>query len=215
MSSIKIAKSITVPGSPELVWRHLTQPELIVDCLPGASLTSSSEDGRTHEGKMKVKLGALTVAYAGSAEFVELDPESQTLELRARGREKVGSGTASMTMRSALRSVDGGTEIDIDSDVQLTGKLVSMGRGMIGAVADELLDEFSTRLADTLQEARADEDGEDRAEGDGEAGATGPRAEGAEGGSDSASGSETPEALSGFGILFRAFRRWVRGLFGG
>ena len=219
MSILNVSERFTVPASPEVVWSHLTEPASVVTCLPGATLDESSEDGRLHKGSITVKLGAFSVSYRGEAEFVTVDDEARRLEIRGKGREKTGAGAVSMTMESTVESVPGGSEVRVDATIQLAGKIVSFGRGMVDAVAGEVLDAFATCLASKLGDessgASLDGSGTD-AEGaasgsDERRGTTGPS-----GGQGAPAGSTAePSAELGFGLLFRAFRNWLRSLFGG
>ena len=203
-SSMKIEERFTLAAPPERVWAYLTDASRVVVCLPGAVLESSSEDGRTHAGAVKVKLGAVTVSYAGTAEFVEVDEGARTIRMEAKGRERRGSGSVRMTMVSTVRAAEGGTEVSVEADVQLAGRIVSFGRGMIEVVSGELFKDFVRCLAANVEEQDT-----------GEAGEAGEAAGAAEDEAYAAGGSAGParvaasgEAL-GFGSLLRHL---IRGL---
>ena len=216
MSTMQIQERFTVAAPPDRVWRFLVDPSRVVTCLPGAALTESSEDGRTHSGTVTVKAGPITVSYKGTAEFAEVDDEGRYLRMEAKGQEKV-----SMTMESRVQEHESGTEVVVDADVKLTGKLVSFGRGMMDAVAQEILKDFTGCLSGKLEgEGGAEAPGAPSGEG-GTADAPG-AARAGEGGRAPATGARAAESTpgeaapaSGLGLLFRALRRWLRGLFGG
>ena len=146
MSSLSIRERFTLDAPPDLVWGYLIQPERIVDCLPGASLESSESD--VFHGRVKVKVGAVTVAYKGTMEFVQLDHEHRRMRLEGKGRETVGAGSAKMTMEGTVTPAGGaGCEVTIEADIQIAGKIVRFGRGMIEAVSKELFAQFTECLA--------------------------------------------------------------------
>ena len=52
------------------------------------------------------------------------------------GRETSGAGSARLSMTSRLATLpEGGTEIRVEADVDVAGKLVQFGRGMIEQVS--------------------------------------------------------------------------------
>jgi carbon monoxide dehydrogenase subunit G len=210
MSNIELHERLTLDSPPDRVWSFLIDPYKTVSCLPGSELTGQ-EDERTFAGAVKVKVGAVRVAYGGTVVFEEVDADRRFIRLVGRGREKTGSGSAEMTMESTVIAVDGGSEVTIDAEIRVTGKLVRFGRGMIETVSAEILEDFRTRLGAKLAAeevaARAD-------------------AMSAPGGAATVEGKEDArdasvvrphgddEAISLVRLLARAFRTWLSRTFG-
>ncbi|GMR14082.1 MAG: hypothetical protein BMS9Abin29_2313 [Gemmatimonadota bacterium] len=200
MSSLKIEERFTIDAPAEEVWRFLIDPERVVVCLPGAQLDSTDDEGAFH-GTVKVRVGAVTVQYKGSMTFEELDHERRLVRMAGKGKEKGGAGSVMMTMESTVRELpDGLTEVTVDSTVQLAGRIVRFGRGMIEVVSKEIFKQFTACLTEKLASPGA---------GEGEGDPTTPR-----------DGAETPEAptetqpLAALPLLFRALRSWLLNLFG-
>ncbi len=193
MSTLEISKRFTLDATPDQVWSYLIEPSLVVGCLPGATLEQSSDDGRHHTGLITVKLGAFSVSYRGSAEFVEIDASARRLRVEGKGREKTGAGAVSMSMSTDVVPTESGTEVRVDAVVELAGKIVSFGRGMVGPVADEVLSSFMDCLSSTLAASHA-------------TGTTG------------RDGPQPPPPVQpppmGLALLLRAVRRWLSRLFG-
>lgn len=206
MASLTISRRLEIDASVERVWEYLTSPALLVTCLPGAALESSSADGRRHEGNVIVKLGTISVSYRGTAEFVEVDDAAHRLSVRAKGREKTGAGSAKMRMQAEVHpSSDGKAEVSLDANIDVTGKIVTLGRGMIQVVSEQVLDEFSSCLASKLVAGAAPS-----ASGGG--GTTdGPRADEER----PSPRSDTVRPVNGLALLWRALSNWLRRLFGG
>lgn len=187
MSSLQIKKTLPISAPVKPVWEYLVSPSLIVGCLPGATLTSSADDGVSHVGALKVKLGALTIAYAGTASFVEIDHEAHRVRVEAKGREKIGSGRVAMTMVGQVSPTEEGSAISIQAEVQLAGRIVSMGRGMIDIVTEQMLADFAQCLTNTLTAETSDPES-------------------------TAPPPKPAEAVDGLALLFRAVRKWLRGV---
>lgn len=192
MSTLSISRCFDVPATAESVWTYLTTPEFVVTCLPGAALTSSSEDGCTHEGTVTVKLGAMSIHYRGTAEFEDRDPEARKMRVRARGRERSGAGSAEMTMQaSVVAQGPTSTQVALEASASVTGRVVTFGRGMIEIVAEQMLSDFASCLCEKLSV--------DGVESDYDA---------------AAPGAPAPEPAAGLTILWRALASWIGKLLG-
>jgi len=146
--AIRIQKTYRVDAPIELVWAFLTNPESVVNCIPGASL-DEVVDERNFKGRVAVKVGPVEAKYQGEARFEELDAENYRMRMVAQGK---GQGTASMIMTSRLRSIEsGGTEVSVIAEVNMTGRLVQLGSRMIQFVSDQFFDQFVKRVQDGLQ----------------------------------------------------------------
>ena len=186
MSTLKIEERFELDAHSNEAWSYLTQPERIVECLPGAELTEVMDE-RNYAGGVKVKLGAVTMEYQGTVEFTELDHEQRVIRMEGKGRERRGGGTVSLTMESRVHELEGGRcEVTVVADIQLAGKIIRFGRGMIQAVTAQIFKEFTACLA---AELAADE----------------PVAE--------EPASSSPEALPLLPLLLRSFGTWLRRLF--
>jgi hypothetical protein len=213
MPPLTLSRRFDVGAPPERVWAYLTTPELVVTCLPGAALVSSSEDGRRHQGTVTVKLGAMSVSYRGIAEFVEVDDRARRLRLSAKGREKTGTGSAEMTLQAAVVSAEDGCKVDLEASVSVTGKIVTLGRGMIGIVSAQVMSEFVTCLSDRLANGRGaaasgrgDHEVADVSAADASTASTrGTARPGA---------AAAPATAAGLALLWRALRAWLGRLFG-
>jgi carbon monoxide dehydrogenase subunit G len=199
MSGVHIEETFDVSASLADVWAALTTPEKIVVCIPGAAL-EVAEGERMYAGTVKVKVGAVAIQYRGTVEFVEVDSDRLYFKLVGKGSEKGGAGSARMTMETSLTASDaGGTTVSTTMDMQLAGKIVRFGRGMIQAVSKELFSQFTSCLSQTLLVETSFSPDVAPSE-----------ASEAVGGQRSTS---KEEALSALPILFGSFVRWMRGLF--
>jgi carbon monoxide dehydrogenase subunit G len=145
--AIEIRETFQVHAPIDAVWRFVLDPDQVVTCLPGAELERAVDD-RTFEGRVKVKLGAISASYKGRVRLTEVDEPEHTVRMVAEGRE-TGGGTAKGTMISRLRALpDGQTEMVTEASVDLTGRVMQVGRGMIQGVSHQLFQQFvaSTRV---------------------------------------------------------------------
>jgi len=123
--------------------------ERVASCMPGSRLTGMVDDS-TFEGEVKIRVGPLAVVYEGQAKFVDVDKDVRRLTLRANGREKRGAGNADALITAQLREHCNGTEVVIDTDLSIRGKVAQFGRGAIGEVAGGIMQQFAHNVETLL-----------------------------------------------------------------
>ncbi len=125
-------------------WSVLTDLERIAPCLPGAKL--EEVEGEEHRGMVKVKVGPITAQYKGIARLGELDEAAGRIVLHADGRESRGQGNASAVVTATLVAEGDGTRVSVATDLNITGKVAQMGRGVLSDVSTKLMDQFAEAL---------------------------------------------------------------------
>ncbi|HEX6198195.1 MAG TPA: SRPBCC family protein [Jiangellaceae bacterium] len=150
---MQLQHEFTVPVPVQHAWDVLLDVERVAPCMPGA--TVESVEGDSFTGKVKVKVGPITVAYAGSASFREKDAEARRVVVEAKGKETRGAGTAAATVTAQLAQADGGTKVAVTTDLAITGRPAQFGRGVMDDVGNKLLGQFADCLADQLSAGEA------------------------------------------------------------
>ncbi|HJQ70816.1 MAG TPA: SRPBCC family protein [Blastocatellia bacterium] len=147
----RIEEEFDVQAPVERVWEYLITPAKVVTCIPGAELLES-QDERTFLGAVKVKVGPMTMSYKGLIKFTELDEQAHQARMVGEGREAGGAGSAKVAMLSRVTSLaSGGSKVVVQADVDLVGKIVQFGRGMIEEVSKQLFRQFSACVKQQLE----------------------------------------------------------------
>ena len=150
---MKIENSFTVDAPISEAWTLLTDIPEIAPCLPGAKLTGE-QDG-VYSGGIKVKVGPITAEYKGSAEFVEFDEAARKAVINGKGRDTRGAGNAQALITAQMASVEGDkTQVDIITDLKISGKVAQFGRGVMQDISEKLLGQF----AECLEQKIGDDD---------------------------------------------------------
>jgi carbon monoxide dehydrogenase subunit G len=148
--ALEIRETFRVAAPVDRVWRFLMDPAEVASCMPGASL-DEVVDERTFLGTVRVRIGAISASYKGRVRFDEVDDAGRTIRAVAEGRE-TGGGTAKGTLTSRLSALpDGSTEVIAEASVDLTGRVVQVGRGMIQGVSAQLFKEFVAKVSAKLE----------------------------------------------------------------
>ena len=144
--AMEMDHSFTVPVPPDRAWDVLLDVERIAPCMPGA--TVDEFDGEVVTGRIKVKVGPVSLTYKGTAKFTERDPEARVILLEASGKETRGAGTASATVRATLESESGGeaTKATMHTTMNVTGRPAQFGRGVMVEVGGKLVEQFAQNL---------------------------------------------------------------------
>src|SRR6266700_737505 len=144
--AMEMDHSFTVPVPPERAWDVLLDVEKIAPCMPGA--TVDEFDGEVVTGRIKVKVGPVSLTYRGTAKFTERDPDAKVILLEASGKETRGAGTASATVRATLEPEPGGkgTTATMHTTMNVTGRPAQFGRGVMVEVGGKLVEQFAQNL---------------------------------------------------------------------
>jgi carbon monoxide dehydrogenase subunit G len=145
---MELEHSFTVPVPVDQAWDVLLDVEQVAPCMPGATL--DSVDGDEIKGRMKVKVGPISITYAGTARFTERNRDAGVVTLEGAGKETRGSGTAAATIRSELHGQDGQTEVTVHTSLNVTGRPAQFGRGVMADISAKLIGIFANNLAEML-----------------------------------------------------------------
>src|SRR3954451_1451438 len=139
----------SVPTAVEETWAHFQDIASVAECFPGAQVTSA--EGESFSGTVKVKLGPIALVYGGSGTFVEKDEAAHRFVVDAKGKDKRGNGTAGAKVTLSMEpSASGGTDVEVLTDLAITGKPAQFGRGVMQDVSDKLLGQFVDCLEQRL-----------------------------------------------------------------
>jgi carbon monoxide dehydrogenase subunit G len=144
-----LAHRFSVPTEVDETWAHFQDIASVAECFPGAQV--SSAEGDSFAGSVKVKLGPIALVYNGSGTFVEKDDAAHRFVVDAKGKDKRGNGTAGAKVTlSMATSASGGTDVEVRTDLAVTGKPAQFGRGVMQDVSDKLLGQFVACLEQRL-----------------------------------------------------------------
>jgi uncharacterized protein len=141
---MKIANQFTVSAPIEQAWDVLSDLEQVIPLMPGAQLTG--HEGDDYLGKVRVKVGPVTSEFSGKVRFVEQDRDQHRAVIDAKGKESRGTGNAAATVTAQLHGDGERTDVTVDTDLKIVGKLAQFGSGMLQQVSEKLLGQFVESL---------------------------------------------------------------------
>jgi uncharacterized protein len=123
-------------------WQAILDLERLVPCVQGGKVIEKTGPDSV-KAEIKVKMGAMSLTYAGTVTVIEQDPAAHRAVMQVKSRETRGQGHANADVTFSL-SDGGGT---IHTAAQITGKAASMGDGVMVSVLDAMIKGFTSNLA--------------------------------------------------------------------
>jgi uncharacterized protein len=151
---MQLENTFTIAAPIDKAWEALNTPTTVAPCFPGATLENYEGDSFT--GTVKVKLGPISLTYKGKGTYVSRDDEAHKVVIEASGRDSRGNGTASATVTGTMKS-DGPdkTSVTMVTDMTITGRPAQFGRGVMADVADKIIGQFASCVAEKLAPQQA------------------------------------------------------------
>lgn len=141
---MELTNEFVIDRGVEDTWKILNDLEFIAPCMPGAQLQEI--EGDEYRGIVKVKVGPITAQYKGKASFVEQDAAKKVARLKAEGRDPRQGNANAMITASMSAAGANQTTVTIHTDLGLSGKIASFGRGAIEDVSKKILGQFTENL---------------------------------------------------------------------
>jgi carbon monoxide dehydrogenase subunit G len=190
------------------VFAYLLDVNKIVGCVPGAEL-AEVVDPTTFKGKVKIKVGPITVAYNGTARIADRDDANHSATLEAEGRETTGPGSARAKAFMSVAADGAGSTVKIVTDYSVAGRVAQFGRGVMEDVSRRIVNDMAACIKANV------EAGEPGGAG-GAVGSAGPatnRPAAAESAPPVATATAAP--VNAFGLLFSVLWARLKSVFGG
>lgn len=150
---MQIENQFQVAAPPDRVYAFLLDVNRVVTCMPGAEL-SEVVDPTTFKGKVKIKVGPITVSYNGTARIAERDEANRVATLEADGRETTGPGSARATARMAVESDgNGASTVKLSTDFTVAGRIANFGRGVMEDVSKRLVSQMAECIKANVETA--------------------------------------------------------------
>jgi uncharacterized protein len=147
---MKFENAFVVRAPIDEVYAALLDVERVAPCMPGAEVVEQTGDD-AYKVAIKVKVGPMSMTYQGEVEITDRDAAAHRAVMKARAKESRGQGTADADVTMQLEGSDGHTSATVTTDVQLSGKVATMGQGVLQDVSGRLVETFAKNLATMLE----------------------------------------------------------------
>ncbi|MEA2638600.1 MAG: uncharacterized protein QOE18_1657 [Chloroflexota bacterium] len=150
MPGVQIENSFAVKAPAEKVYEWLLDVNNVAGCVPGAEL-SEVVDPNTFNGKVRIKVGPVTVSYNGTARITARDAATRTATLEAEGRETTGSGSAQASIVMSVATDGDASTVTLVTDFTVVGRVAQFGRGIMEDVSRHLIAQTAECIQSKLE----------------------------------------------------------------
>ncbi|HEY4865780.1 MAG TPA: SRPBCC family protein [Candidatus Dormibacteraeota bacterium] len=152
---MQIENEFEVAAPPDRVFSFLLDVNRVVGCMPGAEL-SEVVDPDNFKGRVKIKVGPITVAYNGTARIAERDETARRAVLQADGRETTGPGSARASAVMTVVPAGSGSMVKLATDFNVAGRIANFGRGVMEDVSKRLVGQMAQCIKSNLESEAAE-----------------------------------------------------------
>ena len=138
-----------VPVERERLWDFLMEVPKVAHCVPGVE-SVEAVDGHAYKGSLKVRVGPIRLSLEGTMTIEGQDRSLWRARMRAEANDRRLGGGIRARMSLALTPAEGGTRLQIETDLAVLGKIGEFGQPIIRKKADALLEEFAKNLRSAL-----------------------------------------------------------------
>jgi hypothetical protein len=149
---LAIAKSVTLAASVDEVWDLVSDPERVAACLPNIrEFRPTGEPGR-YSALLVERLGPFGVQVALT---IAVDRETtRTMVAHVSGEDRGGAARVRGDVRATVSAgpAGSGSRLEVSSDVEVLGRLASLGAVPMRRRGDQVFDQFIATIAARLEE---------------------------------------------------------------
>ncbi|AEJ40191.1 hypothetical protein TPY_2011 [Sulfobacillus acidophilus TPY] len=135
---------VAVPG-PQLQDIMARRFDEVARCLPGVR-EIAAEDQYRYRLVVEVKVGPLALSFKGLLELGEPNVTHAGFRMQSHLTDERTGSSVKLVQDIALHPLAEGTEIVLDSEVDLRGKIASLGWGLIRPKMRTMMRDFATNL---------------------------------------------------------------------
>lgn len=138
----------TVDGTPDELWRYVTDPDILKDCAPGCNKMELESPSHIVAG-LTVGVGSVKPSFDVTGIVTECDRPNR-IAIQATGEASRNSFTVD-AWQELQDNGDGTTTVTWEAEAEISGIIASMGERAIGSVTDKLVNQFFRSLEEHVE----------------------------------------------------------------
>jgi carbon monoxide dehydrogenase subunit G len=146
---MKFQGNLVIARPIEKVWDFLWDIEKLSHCIPGCQRVKTVKEREKYEVSVKDSVGPITVQFDLLAEVKKLEPLKR-IEIAMEGKDFKAGGVR-QTMALALSANSNDTQLDFETDVNVFGRLGTLGYPFVKKKAEAVIKEFSENVKGAIE----------------------------------------------------------------
>jgi carbon monoxide dehydrogenase subunit G len=147
---VRVERDVRIAAPREAVWDFLWDVPRLAACIPGARDVATVEAGKRYTAVVADKVGPFRVQFPLQIDVLEAQAPER-LRARAGGRDAAVDGLVKVDLDVALSAGDGGTTLRLAADINVLGKLGTLGHSVIVRKGNDLVDRFAAAVREQLE----------------------------------------------------------------
>jgi uncharacterized protein len=146
---MKFQGNLLITRPVEKVWEFLWDIEKLSRCIPGCEGVRTIKEREKYELSVRDSVGPITVQFDLLADVKKLEP-LKLIEIAMEGKDFKAGGVR-QTMALALTSKGNDTQVDFETDVNVFGRLGTLGYPFVKKKAESVIKEFGDRVKGAIE----------------------------------------------------------------
>ncbi len=147
---MKFNQRAVIAVAREPLWDFLMDVPKVAQSLPGVEKIEQL-DPDTYQGTLKVRVGPISINLQGKIVVEQRDRDNWRATLRADASDRLAAGAVRAKTSMELKDLSATeTELIVDTDVSIMGKIGEFGQPIIRRKADTMLKEFVENIKKQL-----------------------------------------------------------------
>jgi len=147
---VKFSQTAQIPVAREPLWNFLMDVPKVAKSLPGVESVSKLDD-TTYQGALTVRVGPIKLNLQGKIILEEQNKDVWRATLRAEAKDRMAAGAVNGKTTMNLKEISANlTELVVETDVNILGKIGEFGQPIIRKKADSMLKEFVENIKKQL-----------------------------------------------------------------
>jgi hypothetical protein len=147
---LKFSQSAQIPVAREPLWEFLMDVPKVAKSLPGVESVTKIDD-TTYQGVLTIRVGPIKLNLQGKIIVEEQSKENWRAALRAEAKDRMAAGAVNGKTNMVLKELGANqTELLVETDVNILGKIGEFGQPIIRKKADSMLKEFVENIKKQL-----------------------------------------------------------------
>ncbi|MEH7223612.1 SRPBCC domain-containing protein [Bacillus sp. JJ1566] len=147
---MKIEHSIQLTAGRDVVWDWVTTIERVAECIPGVENMKVIEINKHYSALATDRVGPFKVSFPMELSLEEA--EFPLMKIKAWGQDKITKTHVQLELFVEVNENEsGGSELHLKVDLQMKGKLATLGQGMVNRKFTEKVEDFAKNLTAVLE----------------------------------------------------------------
>jgi carbon monoxide dehydrogenase subunit G len=132
------------------LWEIVKDIPTVGTCIPGATDIKEGDDG-AYTGTVKVRVGPIGLGLNGKLSIDGQDADARTISFTGEGADRKVPGNVRLKITMAVSGEGETSELKVDSEANVMGKLGEFGQGIIKRKADGIMKDFGKNLTKLVE----------------------------------------------------------------